>query len=143
MLTKKDEEWDKLLPVLQGIDLNRLGQLSIPDSHQALLHQLSYVAERNLSRMAPHLEPLLFLLVQQLAFDLHAATRRNPRAGFQTWKSLGRSVKMGGQAWIHARKKFGPIRHKIGARPEKILSDPEQKIKTVCRICNNGWMSRL
>ena len=46
-------------------------------------------------------------------------------------------------AWIHARKKFGPIRHKIGARPEKILSDPEQKIKTVCRICNNGWMSRL
>lgn len=46
-------------------------------------------------------------------------------------------------AWIHARKKFGPIRHKIGARPEKILSDPEQKVKTVCRICNNEWMSQL
>ncbi len=45
--------------------------------------------------------------------------------------------------WIHERKKFGPIRHKIGNRPEKILGDPEQKIKTVCGVCNNGWMSQL
>jgi hypothetical protein len=46
-------------------------------------------------------------------------------------------------AWIHARKKFGPIRHKIGARTEVILPNPEQKIGTVCGVCNNGWMSTL
>lgn len=45
--------------------------------------------------------------------------------------------------WIHERKNFGPIRHKIGNRPEKIVGDPEQTIKTVCSVCNNGWMSQL
>jgi len=46
-------------------------------------------------------------------------------------------------AWIHRLKKFGPILHKIGTRPTKILEEPEQKIKTVCGVCNNGWMSHL
>lgn len=45
--------------------------------------------------------------------------------------------------WIHKRKKFGPIRHKIGVRPEKILPNPKQKIGTVCETCNNGWMHTL
>ncbi len=46
-------------------------------------------------------------------------------------------------SWVHRRKKFGPIRHQIGERPEKILPDPEQKLATVCKECNNGWMSDL
>jgi hypothetical protein len=45
--------------------------------------------------------------------------------------------------WIHERKKFGPLRHKVGNRPEKIVGNPQQKIKTVCSVCNNGWMSQL
>jgi hypothetical protein len=45
--------------------------------------------------------------------------------------------------WIHKRKTFGPIRHKIGVRSEKLLPNPVQKIGTVCETCNNGWMHRL
>jgi|SRR5665213_4425 len=45
--------------------------------------------------------------------------------------------------WVHERKNFGPIRHQIGSRPERILPDPEQTVGTVCQPCNNGWMSRL
>lgn len=46
-------------------------------------------------------------------------------------------------AWIHKRKDFGPIRHQIGAAPAKILTDPQQKVRTVCSVCNNGWMHDL
>lgn len=46
-------------------------------------------------------------------------------------------------AWIHQRKDFGPLRHQIGAMPARILNDPQQKVRTVCGICNNGWMSTL
>jgi hypothetical protein len=46
-------------------------------------------------------------------------------------------------AWIHKRKDFGPLRFSIGNSPEEIKNDPEQKIDTVCRGCNNGWMSAL
>jgi hypothetical protein len=45
--------------------------------------------------------------------------------------------------WMHKRKKFGPIRHKIGENPEKILVNPEQTVSTVCGDCNKGWMSKL
>jgi len=46
-------------------------------------------------------------------------------------------------AWIHRRKDFGPLRISIGGSPEKIISNPEQKISTVCGKCNNGWMGDL
>src|SRR5271166_3169372 len=46
-------------------------------------------------------------------------------------------------AWIHKRKDFGPLRHQIGKAPAKILNDPQQTIKTVCGVCNQGWMSAL
>lgn len=45
--------------------------------------------------------------------------------------------------WIHERKDFGPLRLQLGTSPEKAVPDPEQKVKTVCSICNNGWMSDL
>jgi hypothetical protein len=45
--------------------------------------------------------------------------------------------------WIHRRKRFGPLRISIGGSPEKIVNNPEQKVSTVCRKCNNGWMSVL
>jgi hypothetical protein len=41
------------------------------------------------------------------------------------------------------KKDFGPLRISIGGSPEKIINNPEQKISTVCRKCNNGWMSDL
>jgi hypothetical protein len=46
-------------------------------------------------------------------------------------------------AWIHRRKNFGPLKISIAGSPEKIINNPEQKISTVCRKCNNGWMSDL
>lgn len=46
-------------------------------------------------------------------------------------------------AWIHRRKAFGPIRVKVGTAPVTIFDDPERKIDTVCKPCNNGWMSGL
>jgi hypothetical protein len=48
-----------------------------------------------------------------------------------------------GGAWIHRRKNFGPLKISIAGSPEKIINNPEQKISTVCRKCNNGWMSDL
>ncbi len=46
-------------------------------------------------------------------------------------------------AWMHRLVKFGPIRVQEGSRPEVIEDDPEKKINTVCRKCNNTWMSQL
>ena len=46
-------------------------------------------------------------------------------------------------AWIHRQKNFGPLRITVGKSPETIDDDPEQTINTVCRKCNNGWMSVL
>ncbi len=45
--------------------------------------------------------------------------------------------------WIHERKDFGPLRIQRGNAPSIIVPDPEQKVKTVCGTCNNGWMSDL
>lgn len=44
--------------------------------------------------------------------------------------------------WIHERKDFGALRFKLGAST-KILPNPKLVVKTVCGICNNGWMSDL
>ena len=46
-------------------------------------------------------------------------------------------------AWIHRRVRFGPIRVQEGTGPELIDDDPERTINTVCRCCNNTWISRL
>jgi hypothetical protein len=46
-------------------------------------------------------------------------------------------------AWIYARKNFGPLKISIAGSPEKVINNAEQKIKTVCGKCNNGWMSDL
>lgn len=46
-------------------------------------------------------------------------------------------------AWMHRLIKFGPIRVQEGSGPEIIEDDPEKKINTVCRTCNNKWMSQL
>jgi hypothetical protein len=45
--------------------------------------------------------------------------------------------------WIHERKDFGPLRIQLGNSEQKIIPNPEIKVKTVCGICNNGWMSNL
>ena len=45
--------------------------------------------------------------------------------------------------WIHERQDFGPLRFQRGKSIEKILPNPELVVKTVCGICNNGWMSDL
>jgi hypothetical protein len=45
--------------------------------------------------------------------------------------------------WILKLRKWGPIRHSIGGSPEKILGSGKQTVGTVCRTCNNGWMSGL
>jgi hypothetical protein len=45
--------------------------------------------------------------------------------------------------WIHERKDFGPLNFQLGGSANKIIPDPEIKVKTVCRVCNNGWMSTL
>lgn len=46
-------------------------------------------------------------------------------------------------SWILERVKWAPIRHSIGNSPVKILATPELKVKSVCKQCNNGWMSAL
>lgn len=47
-------------------------------------------------------------------------------------------------AWIHQRiKRRQPVYIKFGDHPVTISNNPEIKVKTVCRICNNGWMSDL
>jgi len=45
--------------------------------------------------------------------------------------------------WIHERKDFGPINFKLGGSEKKELPNPEIMVKTVCGICNKGWMSKL
>jgi hypothetical protein len=45
-------------------------------------------------------------------------------------------------AWIHKRRDFGLIRMQRGTSAEVIVN-PEQKVRTVCSVCNNGWMSKL
>lgn len=45
--------------------------------------------------------------------------------------------------WIHERKDFGPLRIQRGKSKKKIIPNPEIMVKTVCGICNNGWMSKL
>jgi len=44
--------------------------------------------------------------------------------------------------WILARGDYGPLRHQI-RKKEAVIIRPEMTIKTVCRPCNNGWMSKL
>lgn len=47
-------------------------------------------------------------------------------------------------AWIHERlPKREPIRITFADRPIAISKNPEIKAKTVCGVCNNGWMSNL
>ena len=47
-------------------------------------------------------------------------------------------------AWIHERlPKREPIRITFANRPIAISKNPEIKVKTGCRVCNNGWMSDL
>jgi hypothetical protein len=45
--------------------------------------------------------------------------------------------------WIHERKDFGALRLQRGKSTEKIVPNPELKVKTVCGTCNTGWMSGL
>jgi hypothetical protein len=45
--------------------------------------------------------------------------------------------------WIHERKDFGPINFQLGGSGNKVIPDPEITVKTVCGVCNNGWMSEL
>jgi hypothetical protein len=40
-------------------------------------------------------------------------------------------------------KNWGPIRRSVEGLPVEITASAEVKIKAVCQICNNGWMSRL
>jgi hypothetical protein len=44
---------------------------------------------------------------------------------------------------MHEKKDFGPLRVKRGDREEIIVPDPEQTVRTVCSVCNNGWMHNL
>lgn len=47
-------------------------------------------------------------------------------------------------AWIHERMpRREPIRISFAERPVTISNNPEITVKTVCRTCNNGWMSSL
>jgi|SRR5277367_1161364 len=46
-------------------------------------------------------------------------------------------------AWIHRQKQFGSIRVAIGDSASIVDNNPEQTIDTVCRKCNNEWMSLL
>jgi len=46
-------------------------------------------------------------------------------------------------AWIHRHRNFGPLKMQEGSGPQIIADDPEQTVNTVCRNCNNTWMSEL
>jgi hypothetical protein len=47
-------------------------------------------------------------------------------------------------AWIHERLlRKQPIRITFAGRPVTYSNNPEITVKTVCGICNNGWMSNL
>lgn len=45
--------------------------------------------------------------------------------------------------WIHERKDFGPLKMERGKSGKVIIPHPQITVKTVCRSCNNGWMSDL
>lgn len=45
--------------------------------------------------------------------------------------------------WIHERKDFGPLKMQRGKSKKVVIPHPEVTVKTVCGICNNGWMSDL
>jgi hypothetical protein len=45
--------------------------------------------------------------------------------------------------WIHERYAFGPIKMERKGKAVVVIPNPELKVKTVCGICNNGWMSDL
>ncbi|HZY73144.1 MAG TPA: hypothetical protein VFE22_08570 [Edaphobacter sp.] len=45
--------------------------------------------------------------------------------------------------WIHERHDFGPIKMEINGSETIVRPNPELKMKTVCGVCNNGWMSGL
>ncbi len=45
--------------------------------------------------------------------------------------------------WIHERKDFGPLNFQLGGSKNKTIPDPQITVKTVCGVCNNGWMSKL
>lgn len=45
--------------------------------------------------------------------------------------------------WIHERKDFGPLKIQRGKSKKVVIPHPEVTGKTVCGICNNGWMSDL
>jgi hypothetical protein len=45
--------------------------------------------------------------------------------------------------WIHARNDFGALNFQLGGSEKKVIPDPEITVKTVCKFCNNGWMSDL
>ena len=45
--------------------------------------------------------------------------------------------------WIHERYAFGPIKMEAKGKEVIVIPNPELKVKTVCRTCNNGWMSDL
>jgi hypothetical protein len=36
-----------------------------------------------------------------------------------------------------------PIRQQLGNDPMRLLPNPQQKVKAVCKTCNNGWMQTL
>ncbi len=44
---------------------------------------------------------------------------------------------------MHRLVKFAPINMQEADGPVISGQDPEQTINTVCRICNNGWMSQI
>jgi len=44
---------------------------------------------------------------------------------------------------IHVRHDFGPIKMIRKGREVVVVPNPELKVKTVCGVCNNGWMSNL
>jgi hypothetical protein len=43
--------------------------------------------------------------------------------------------------WIHERKDFGPLNFQLGGSEKKVIPNPEITVKTVCGVCNNGWMA--
>jgi hypothetical protein len=45
--------------------------------------------------------------------------------------------------WIHEKRDFGPIKVQRSRSQEIIIPDPKQKVRTVCKKCNNEWMSDL
>jgi hypothetical protein len=45
--------------------------------------------------------------------------------------------------WIHERFDFGPLKMERRGNEVVVIPNPELKVKTVCGICNNGWMSAL